>query len=154
MKPDSPAATPVASIPAVTSVPASSTTPEPQVKKTTILLVEDDPILSNMYNAKFQIAGFNVLIAEDGEIGLKKALEESYDLIILDIMMPKLSGTDLLEQLRATDKGKTMPVIVITNLSDFEEKKKIESLNVYAMLVKADITPSQLVEYTKKALHL
>lgn len=135
--------------------PDTSNTPQTrEATKPSILLVEDDPILSNMYNAKFQIAGFDVLIAEDGEIGLKMALEEKYDLIILDIMMPKLSGTDLLTQLRETEKGKTMPVIVITNLSDFEEKKEIENLSVYAMLVKADITPSQLVEYTKNALHL
>jgi DNA-binding response OmpR family regulator len=119
-----------------------------------ILLVEDDPILSKMYVTKFEIEGFEMLTAFDGEEGLKKAMEEEYHLLILDLMMPRLSGTELLTQLRSTEKGKDKLVIVITNLMDKEEQEKVKALGVYQILTKAEITPGELVTVTKKALNL
>ncbi len=118
----------------------------------TILLVEDDSMLSSMYKEKFELEGFRVLIAFDGETGLQKALNETYDLLVLDIMMPKLSGTELLTKLRETEKGRDLPVIVITNLSDKDEEKKIEDLHVFSFFPKDEITPSILVDSAKKAL--
>lgn len=130
--------------------------PEPaqEQKKTTILLVEDDPILSKMYTEKFTMDGFTVIPAFDGEEGLAKATKENYDILILDIMMPKVSGTELLVSLRKSAKGQSVPVIVITNLSDPDEQKKLEDLRVYSFFTKAEITPGQLSEAVKKALKL
>jgi DNA-binding response OmpR family regulator len=119
-----------------------------------ILLVEDDPILSKMYSTKFEIEGFEVLTAFDGEEGLKKALAEEYHLLVLDLMMPRLSGTELLVQLRNSEKGKDKLVIVITNLMDKEEQEKVKELGVYQIMTKAEITPGELVVVTKKALNL
>src|SRR6185369_6451188 len=119
-----------------------------------ILLVEDDPILSKMYATKFELEGFTVVVAYDGEDGLKKATEEDYNLLLLDLMMPRLSGTELLTQLRQSEKGKTKPVIVITNLMDKEEQEKVKSLGVYQIMTKAETTPGEIVSVAKKELNL
>jgi DNA-binding response OmpR family regulator len=127
---------------------------EDQTEKPIILLIEDDPILSKMYTEKFTLEGFTVLTAFDGESGLQKAMNETYNLLVLDIMMPKLSGTELLTKLRSTSRGKDLPVIVITNLSDKTEQQKLEALHVYSFFTKAEITPGILTETVKKALNL
>jgi DNA-binding response OmpR family regulator len=114
-------------------------------KKPSILLVEDDPLLVTMYKTKFTHEGFDILIANDGQTGLKMAMEEEVDLILLDIMMPRLSGIDLLEALRNTPKGKKIPVIIATNLSGEEDKQKAQKLGVNDYLIKVNITPTELV---------
>jgi DNA-binding response OmpR family regulator len=88
----------------------------------TILIVEDDPVLSKMYTEKFKFEGFQVLTALNGEEGLRLALSEKIDVILLDLMLPRLSGTELLTKLRLDSKGKNIKVIVLTNLAEQEEK--------------------------------
>jgi DNA-binding response OmpR family regulator len=122
------------------------------VEKKTILLIEDDTFLVKMYKSKFENEGFKALIAFDGEEGLKVALSEKIDMLILDLMLPKLSGYDLLSRLRGEEKGKNMPVIVLTNLSKEEEEKGLYDLGVKEYLVKADLTPTQLVEKIRNYL--
>lgn len=114
-------------------------------EKKTVLIIEDDPLLVKMYTTKLSMEGFGVEVAEDGEAGLGKALGNSIDFILLDIMMPKLSGIDLLVQLRQNPKGKNIPVIVMSNLIDEEKAKKARDLGVKEFLVKANLTPSQVV---------
>lgn len=114
-----------------------------------ILLVEDDTFISQMYLASFTNEGFSVDIAMDGEDGLQKAENGTYDIVILDLMLPKLSGTEVLERLRRTDRGKTLNVIVLTNLNDPDQKTKVMSLNARAYLDKSSLTPGQLVETIK-----
>ena len=121
--------------------------------KRKILLIEDDPLLVKMYMAKFETEGFEVKSAEDGEEGLKMALMGWADIILLDIMMPKLSGTDMLSKLRQDQKGKDIPVLVLSNLSQQEEAKRALSLGVKEYLIKADYTPSQIVDKIKKYLN-
>jgi DNA-binding response OmpR family regulator len=113
--------------------------------KKIILLIEDDPFLVKMYKEKFEMEGFSTIIAEDGLEGLKQAQEASVDLILLDILIPKLSGVDLLARLRNNPKGANIPVIVLTNLTE-KEDVKLAGLKVKEYLVKADYTPSQVVE--------
>lgn len=117
-----------------------------------LLLVEDDPLIDKMYTAKFTKEGFSVLVAKDGVEGLKLALEKVPDFIILDIMMPRLSGTDLLEKLRLDPKGKDIPVVILTNLSEKEEEEKAQRLGVKEYILKANITPSEIVAKIKKHL--
>lgn len=117
-----------------------------------LLLIEDDPLIDKMYTAKFTREGFSVLVAKDGVEGLKLALEKKPDFIILDIMMPRLSGTDLLEKLRADVKGKDIPVIILTNLSEKEEEERARNLGVEEYLLKANITPSNIVAKIKNYL--
>lgn len=118
----------------------------------TILIVEDDPVLSRMYTEKLKHEGFKVLVANNGETGLKMALEERVSLILLDIMLPKLSGTDLLERLRADPRGKTLPVVALSNLAEQTEKDKVLKFGAKEYLIKAMQTPEQVVEKIKKYL--
>ena len=121
-------------------------------KKPLILLIEDDSLLIKMYKAKFIAEGFEVIIASEGESGLKMALENPVSFIILDVMMPKLSGLDVLEKLRQNPKGKAIPVIVLSNLDQEEKSKKAVQLGAKEFLVKANFTPAQIVEKVRKYL--
>lgn len=132
------------------SAPPSQTgTDEPQK---VILIVEDDPVLLKMYTEKFTFDGFHVLNAKDGEEALTIALKEKLDVILLDIMLPKMSGTDFLEKFRENPKGKNVPVIALTNLTEEAEKQRALKLGVKAYLVKAMQTPEDVVEKVKASL--
>lgn len=117
-----------------------------------ILVVEDDPILLKMYSEKFSKEGYKVLTAKDGETGLEMALNNKIDLILLDIMLPRISGTDLLKKLRENEKGRNTLVVVLTNLADPEEKAKALELGAKEYIVKAMQNPGQVVNMVKKSL--
>ena len=91
-----------------------------------ILLIEDDPFLLSMYSTKFEIEKFNVVVADDGEKGLALANKEAPDIILLDILMPKMNGFEVLENLKAVKKTKDIPVILLTNLNQKDEIEKGE----------------------------
>lgn len=118
----------------------------------TILVIEDDPVLSKMYMEKFTSEGFNVLIALDGESGFDMAVNNKVDIILLDVMLPRVSGIDLLKKLREHEKGKNTLVVVLTNLADPEEKKRALDLGVKDYLVKAMQNPAQVVDKVKEQL--
>ena len=121
--------------------------PQQQKQTNSILIVEDDPVLLKMYTEKFTFEGFKVIVARDGEEALKIALgTEKIDIVLLDIMLPKMSGTDFLENLRKDAKGKNLPVIALTNLAEEDERQKAIKLGVKEYLVKAMQTPEQVVE--------
>ena len=117
-----------------------------------ILVVEDDPILSKMYSEKFSNEGFKVLTALDGESGLDVALKNKIDIILLDVMLPRVSGIDLLKKLREHEKGKNILVVVLTNLADPDEKKRALNLGVKDYLVKAMQNPGQVVDKVKSRM--
>ncbi len=118
-------------------------TQTPQQKK--ILVIEDDPLLSKMYEAKLTNGGYQVVKASDGEEGLKMSLSEHPDFILLDVMMPRLSGIDMLAMLRKDPWGAKVPVLVLTNLSEQQEGSKAAALGVKEYLVKANFTPSEIL---------
>lgn len=115
-----------------------------------ILIVEDDPVLLKMYTEKLGFEGFKVLNAKDGEEALSVSGSEPLNIILLDIMLPRMSGTDFLEKFRQTTKGKDVPVIALTNLAEDAEKQRALSLGVKEYLVKAMQTPEQVVQTIKK----
>lgn len=119
----------------------------------TILIIEDDPVLSKMYSEKFKFEGFNVVTASNGEDGLNMALHEKVDMILLDLMLPRLSGSELLAKLRLDPKGKSVKVIALTNLAEAEEKNKIMSLGALGYLIKAMQTPEEVVKKVKANLN-
>ncbi len=119
----------------------------------TILIVEDDPVLSKMYSEKFKFEGFNVHTALNGQDGLNMALVEKIDMILLDLMLPRLSGAELLTKLRQDAKGKNIKVIALTNLAEAEEKNKIMSLGALEYLIKAMQTPEEVVNKVKAHLN-
>lgn len=123
-----------------------------ETEKTLILVVEDDPLLVKMYRTKFASEGFSVLSADDGMKGLKLALEREPKAIVLDIMMPMLSGLDMLQRLRADERGKNIVVVVLSNLSSEEESKRARDLGVKEYLLKANYTPKEVVDKVKQYL--
>ncbi len=119
---------------------------------TKIAIIEDDPVINQMYRMKFEADGFEVQIADNGERGVE--LVESFrpDIILLDLQMPHMDGAEALAHIREHDWGKTIPVIVLTNLGEEEAPKSLKTLNVHSYIVKADLTPRQVVARTKDAL--
>lgn len=107
-------------------------------QKKTILIIEDDPVLLWVLVKKFKKEPYNVLPAEDGEAGLATALKEHPDFILLDIILPKLDGITVLKKLRVHQWGKSVPIIVLTNLSEVVTEKQIEDKDVRDYLVKTE----------------
>jgi DNA-binding response OmpR family regulator len=118
--------------------------------KKDILLIEDEEVLANMYETKFTKEGFNIRKALNGETGLKMAQERIPDLILLDIIMPKLDGFSVLRKLKGDERLKTIPVVLLTNLGQDEDVKKGNELGVIGYLVKANTTPAQVVDKVKE----
>lgn len=121
---------------------------------TKIAIIEDDPVISQMYRMKFEADGFEVQLASNGKRGV--AMVESFkpDLILLDIQMPELNGTEALAIIRKNDWGKDIPVIVLTNLGEEESPKELKSLGIESYIVKANFTPRQVVQRVKETLKI
>lgn len=118
-----------------------------------ILLVEDDKLMTRMYKGKFEDDGYNVEIATNGEMGLTKTLEFKPDLILLDIMMPKMNGLEVLKKLKEKEETKKIPVILLTNVGGGDEDvKKGLGLGAVAYLVKAEYDPKDVVKKVKEVL--
>lgn len=120
---------------------------------TKILIVEDDAILLKVYKKKLELEGYTVTIAFDGEEGLSQALQVHPDLILLDLMMPKMDGMTVMQKLREDAWGHKVPIIILTNLSpnDFTDKRVYKDQPAY-YLVKADNTPEEVVEKVNEVL--
>ncbi len=117
----------------------------------TILCIEDDRFISDMYARSLRRAGFEVDIAITGTDGLKMALAKSYDVIVLDIMLPEKQGTEVLHELRGSeDKVPNARVIVLTNFDQDDESRAVMQSRTDAYLIKAEITPRKLVELVEK----
>ncbi|OGC68426.1 hypothetical protein A2415_03120 [candidate division WWE3 bacterium RIFOXYC1_FULL_39_7] len=107
-----------------------------------------------MYSEKFKFEGFKVITAANGEDGLKLAISgEKIDMILLDLMLPRLSGSELLAKLRLDVKRADTKVIALTNLAEQEEKKKMMDLGVLDYLIKAMQTPEEVVKKVKSHLN-
>lgn len=117
-----------------------------------ILIVEDDPSLSKMYALKFKNEGFRVSVARDGAKGLELAASEHPNAILLDMMLPKYSGIEFLEQLQQHLRTISIPIIALSNLTEKQEADLALKLGVKEYLAKATNTPEQVVEKVKKYL--
>lgn len=119
-----------------------------------IAIIEDDKPIAQMYQFKLEQAGFTAAMAHDGNEGLALIERMRPDLILLDLMMPHLSGEDMLERLRATEWGSGIRVIILTNISKNEAPQKLRFLNVDRYVVKAHHTPAQVVDIVREVLAL
>ena len=117
-----------------------------------IAIIEDDPTISQMYRMKFESDGFEVRLAANGQIGVEVVEKFQPDIILLDLQMPEMNGTEALRHIRSKDWGKTSPVIVLTNLGEEEAPREIKELGVHSYIVKANLTPRQVVEQVKSAI--
>jgi two-component system alkaline phosphatase synthesis response regulator PhoP len=122
----------------------------PSMKK--ILLIEDEGLLADMYKAKFEKAGFKVLLALNVPEGIETAREEKPDLIILDILLPDENGISFLKKLRKMPAIADTPVVALSNYDDPQAKKEAYALGVKGYLIKALFTPRELVEEIEKYL--
>lgn len=123
-------------------------------KKIKILLIEDDQFLLSMYSTKFEIEGFEVVSADDGEKGVKAAESSAPDIILLDIILPKLNGFEVLEKLQADSKLKNIPVILLTNLSQKSDIDRGLAMGAKDYLIKAHFMPSEVVAKIKSVLNI
>lgn len=119
-----------------------------------VLIVEDEKMLADMYATKFAMEGFESSQANDGQAGLDAATAMPPDIILLDIIMPKLDGFTVLKQLRAQPQTEKTPVILLTNLGQDEDIKKGKELGATDYFVKANHTPAEVVTKVKEVLHL
>ena len=120
--------------------------------KKKILLVEDDDALSGVYKSRLEMEGFEVNEVNNGEKALAVAMAFKPDLILLDAMMPKISGFDVLDILRNTSETSAIKIIMLTALSQPKDKERAESLGVDDYLVKSQVVIGDVVERVKHHL--
>lgn len=118
-----------------------------------ILFVDDDNFLRKVYEAELKEKNFDVILAQDGEEGLEKAQLEDPDLIILDMIMPKKSGFEVLTELQRNPKTRNIPVIILSNLGQEDDKKKGVDLGAVDYLIKDNITLGILVDKINQYLN-
>ncbi|HVI60554.1 MAG TPA: response regulator [Candidatus Saccharimonadales bacterium] len=135
------------------ATPAPAAPPAEQPKQPTaaghpkrILLVEDDDALANVYLTRLQAEGFDVRRVNNGEDALATALSYHPDLVVLDVMMPKVSGFDVLDILRNTPETANLKIIMLTALSQDSEKQRAESLGVDDYLVKSQVVIADVID--------
>ncbi len=119
---------------------------------TKIAIIEDDQAISQMYRLKFEAEDFEVETAGNGKLGLQLCESMQPDIILLDLMMPEMNGDEMLEKLRATDYGKDIKVVILTNMGEQEVPEKVKQLGVTDVILKADMTPRQVAELVKSKL--
>ncbi len=118
----------------------------------TILIVEDDDNLANMYEMRLQAEGFKTVRVPNGEDALQTVLSVKPALILLDVMMPKVSGFDVLDILRNTPETKDVKIIMLTALSQDADKERAQSLGVDDYLIKSQVVIADVVNRVKQHL--
>ncbi len=119
-----------------------------------IVLVEDDVMLAEIYQTRLKLAGYNCLVAHDGVTGLSLIEKELPDLALLDLLLPEMSGDEILRQMRKSNWGKAIKAIFLTNISESEAPEGLEDLNFERYIVKADLQNNQLVEIVQQTLEM
>lgn len=117
-----------------------------------ILIIEDDFFIRDLYERQFTKNGFEVISAEDGTDGIVKAEEHKPSAILLDIMLPKMSGLEVLKKLKTNDATKGSPVVLLTNLSEDQTIKDGFELGAEGYLIKSAYTPEQVVKEVSKLI--
>ncbi|MCA9364337.1 MAG: response regulator [Candidatus Moranbacteria bacterium] len=118
--------------------------------KKKILIVEDDPAQRTVLSDRMKKEGYDIIVAEDGQVGLEKALSEHPNLILSDVIMPKRDGMSMLHELRQDSWGKNAKVFMLTNLMEKEKEATTEGVVEY--LVKADVTMKECMDRIRQIL--
>ena len=121
-------------------------------KRSSILIIEDHPMTLDLFRTKLEMENYNVELASDGMIGLEKALTTNPDLVLLDLMLPRLSGLEILGELRKNPKTIKTPIVILSNWEDEEDIKKGLELGANDFLLKSHITPKEVVRKIKQLL--
>jgi DNA-binding response OmpR family regulator len=121
-------------------------------KQIHVLLVEDDVFLVEIYQKKFEMENFKVSVAANGEKGLAEAKKKLPDIILLDILMPKMDGFAVLEHLKEDNNTKNIPVILLTNLGQKDDVERGLAEGAVDYLIKTHFKPSEVVDKVRKVL--
>ncbi len=117
-----------------------------------ILIVEDDPLIVKIYATRLQADGFEVQSGQDGLEGIAKIREFMPDVVLLDVMMPKLDGFGFITEVKKDPTLQAIPIVMYSNIGNEEEIQRAKSLGVAEFLVKANLTPNQVIEKIKQYL--
>lgn len=118
-----------------------------------VLLIEDDPLMLTLYKNTFELDNVNLILGSDGPTGIELAKKENPSVILLDLLMPKMSGYEVLEKLKGSPETKEIPVIVLSNMLDTTEiVEKVKKLGAEEYWVKSNYTSEDIVEKVKKYL--
>ena len=117
-----------------------------------VLIVEDDRFLSSLIKARLEKEGVGVAQAFDGEEGLKELKQKKHSLIVLDLIMPKISGFELLESISVNPEWNQIPVIVLTNLAQEEDVKKVKQLGAVEYFVKIRVSIDDLIKKVREII--
>ena len=117
-----------------------------------VVIIEDDLAISQMYRIKFESEGYEVETAENGKLGLELIEKMKPDIVLLDLMMPEMNGDEMLARLRKQPWGKSIKVVILTNMGESEAPESLKELGVSAFIVKANMTPRQVAELVKQQL--
>lgn len=117
-----------------------------------VLITEDDPLMSRMYQKIFTFEGYEVVMAGNGEEGLEKAKLEKPTIILLDVMMPKMNGLQMLEKLKLDPATKSIPVIMLTNLAGEKDAENAMTKGAVKYIVKSEYEPKAVVDMVKEIL--
>jgi DNA-binding response OmpR family regulator len=109
-----------------------------------VLFVEDDPTVAQMYRLKLELDGYQVIMAKDGEEGLRLAREVDPDIVFLDIRLPKIDGFSVLQGLRAADRTRNVPVVILSNYGEQDLVERGLKLGALEYLIKSQTTPANL----------
>ncbi len=118
----------------------------------TVLLVEDDPFLSDVYLTSLEHAGIRTIHADSGDKALLEIKKGGFDLILLDLLLPGIDGFEVLEKTKNELKEKNIPIIVLSNLMDFKKIEKAKKLGTKEYLLKTKFGPKDIVEKVKRYL--
>ena len=122
-------------------------------EKNRILIIEDDSYISDMYKIKLESEGFQVIIASDGQKGVEQLNQQKPDLILLDVVMPKMDGFSVLQNIKEDPEVQDIPVIMLTNLGQKDSVEKGLKLGAEDYIIKAHFTPLEVVEKVKQFLN-
>ncbi len=122
------------------------------MKKPKVLIIEDDQRINRVYMVKLSSEGIDVITALDGEEGLRKVFSEKPDLILLDLMLPRKSGFEILKEIKQNPETKNIPVLILSNLAQEKEVKKGLEMGAEDYLVKTNYSIGQVMEKIRKAL--
>ncbi len=124
------------------------------MEKKKLLVVEDDLVLQKSLEEFLNAEGFEVSCAIDGEIGVQKAFAEKPDLILLDIVLPKKNGYEVLEEVKANKETTNIPIVLLTNLGSVADVEKALGLGATTYLVKADYKLEEITQKIKEILNI
>lgn len=117
-----------------------------------VLVVEDEELIADLLQRKLQKQGYYAFVARDGEEGLERIKAERPDLVLLDILLPRLNGFEVLHEMKKDEELKKIPVIIISNSGQSSEIDKAKEIGVRDWLIKTEFDPEEVVEKVKKQI--